>query len=67
VIDRLKQLTMQGEAELRSLYASCGISPEVTERAVKTRYHTPPEEQYVDGRGKFSPTKLKKRGRHAKK
>jgi hypothetical protein len=55
VTHRLKQLTMQGEAELRSLYASCGISPEVIERAVKTRYHTPHEEQYVDGRGKFSP------------
>jgi hypothetical protein len=40
------------EAELRQFFASCGLSEDTIERAVMVRYHTPPEAQYIDGRGK---------------
>ena len=46
---------VRDEAEMREFYRRMGLSNEVIERAVRVRFKTPPEEQYVDRRG-GSPT-----------
>jgi hypothetical protein len=47
----LPERLVRDEAEMREFFQRMGLSPEVIERAVRARFNTPPEEQYVDHRG----------------